>query len=113
MLTWVCVYPAKETTTKRQKLNHVLFTATIIATEIIFLLSSAAFIYVNASESLKIIIYAMAEIVGIVTNMYPLLVLYLLRHDLVEMFQCVSNIFNECNIIKNFISFFTNNFFKF
>lgn len=92
ILTWLCIYPAEKAVTWQWKMLHIIFTGL----SLFFFVS--AIITVVALGFMEVLVSAL-NIFTVIALMYAILTGLRLRHGVVDIFESLSDICNECTIL--------------
>lgn len=99
VLTWLCICPAENHTSKWKKSLYILLVFALFVVEVSAVVSSLVFFLKNVSEDLEESLYALFVIVGDVCLTYGSLVLFYKRHEITAFLEELEQIFA---ISKNF-----------
>lgn len=94
VLTWLCVYPASENTSKSTKTLYVIFTLIILSGNLIGLGLSIDYFLKSASTDLEDSLYALFQILATAKMSYTMIVAYFLRHRITAIFVSLSDIYD-------------------
>lgn len=100
VLTWLCVYLAKQNTSKFKKILYIVFSVVVFLGYFNVLLASIAFFLKYASSSLEQSLYALFQISGDFGTVYMMLTAYTLRKQFKIIFDKLSNIYDACKNIE-------------
>lgn len=93
VLTWLCIVPADEETTKFKKLIYIACTSALMVSTICGFLTSSAFIIKFMSTNLEDCLYALIQICATVGDTYMMLVAFILRHKIAALFDRLAAIY--------------------
>lgn len=106
VLKWLCILPAREATSKHKKLIYIVFSVSILTISICGFTSSLIFIVKYFSTNLEDCLYALFQVSGNISNLYMVLIAFILRHRIAALFERLweiydaskksMDIFNEC-----------------
>lgn len=96
VLTWLCVWPTNETTSKHQKIAYKSFTLAVIIILSTTISASATFFVTNFQISLEEALYSLFVIIVESTTLYLLIVAILNWKKVVTIFEKLSEIYITC-----------------
>lgn len=82
VLTWLCIYPADENTSKWQKRAHIAFSAFVFAANIFVFGASCIYFYKYASADLATSLMALCQISAWFSVLYIGIITFLSRHKI-------------------------------
>lgn len=95
-LIWLCVYPADESSTKRQKIAYAAFTVTIVTLQFCVFVGSLVFCWKFFSVDLKACMLAFMAISVIFGSIYMIIIgIRVIRDNILVLFEDLSNIYNN------------------
>lgn len=96
ILSWLYVCPPKEPISPWMKFRSILLASIVIITFIIISVLSAISTRYNFPDNLEIALFSISHLVPTVTQFYTLIVAYLLRDELAEIFPKYQRIIDKC-----------------
>lgn len=96
VLTWLCIYPADDSTRIEIKLAYIIVSIVIIAIELSILIASIAFFMKNVSSDLDSSLFAVIQIVGLFGLTYMIIVAFILSRNITDMFKGLTLICDTC-----------------
>lgn len=105
VLTWLCVFPADQMTSKRKQLAYICLALTTVLSMSTISSGSVVFFVKYASTDLENALYALFQIFDCVGFLYACLVFFLSRHRIPSMFVNLAKIYrsskNRCGFDWN------------
>lgn len=93
VLTWLCLCPADKNTTKVERSTYYAFGSTIIVLDVYALITSVNFFRNFMHTDVGNCLYATAQIMGLLSNMYTMIVMFFARKELRGLFDGLSEIY--------------------
>lgn len=94
VLTWLCILPIYEETSKWKKPFYIVFCILFFTIEVIALTASASFFLLNVTTNLTASIYALCQTVGSISVIYMYSAAFLLRHKIAAFLQDLQKIYD-------------------
>lgn len=95
VLTWLCVFPANEETSKWKKLAYVTLTFVTIVSMMCAIVGSVAFLMEYASADLKLALYTLYPITAGGSMLYACIIVFFKRHRMPIIFEKLANIYQS------------------
>lgn len=102
----MCILPADENATRRERILHIVSTIAIISIELCAFISSLVFFLKNVSIDLEVSLYAMFQMIAIFGLLYMVVPGLIMQRKMAAMFQTLSKIYDESEYLFEFIVFF-------
>lgn len=96
VLTWLCVYPADESTSRWEKVTYVAGYTSVLLGNIGNLAASALYFVGYLQIDLEKSLYAVAQMAALASGVYIMGIALLLRHRIVIVFDGLVKIYEEC-----------------
>lgn len=96
VLTWLCVYPADESTSKWQKMVHFMFGLAVFTANSLVFIVSISFFAKNVSIDLEEALFALIQMAGSGNILYVSIISYISRHKITTIFNSLSKIYESC-----------------
>lgn len=93
VLTWLCVCPADENTTKLERFSYILFTFTTFFVQIILLIGSIAYFLTFMRTDMKESLYSLSQIAGSSGIMYMMIAMFFRREKISSIFTKLSKLY--------------------
>lgn len=101
-LQWLCILPADENASIREKIIHVACSTGLIVIEISFVASSGAFVWENVSTNLEEALHGVFQITASIGLNYMLISGIVYQRKIAAMFQTLSNLYEESKEVIQF-----------
>lgn len=95
VLTWLCVFPPEEGTTKKKRIAHVVFSLTIFGINAGSFFVSLAYFMKYMSIDLEQSIFAIVQMLGEVNMTYISVITFILRDEVSATYKSLSKIYKE------------------
>lgn len=95
MLACMCILPADENSSKRERILNVASTLALIVVELCIFISSGAFIMKNVSTDLEVSLYGVFQVVASFGLTYMMISGIIFRRKIAAMIQTLSNLYDE------------------
>lgn len=95
VLIWLCMFLPDETASKREKLTYIVFTVCGVCTILSMLAASVTFFVKFVSIDLEESLYALVKISAYLCLTYMMIVVFILRHKISDIFEKLSTIYDE------------------
>lgn len=106
ILTWLCLLPAKENTSKGRKWLYILLVLGIIVANLTVILSSSMYVVKYASVDLQETLVGLCQTVGVIPMTNSIVIAFVLRHKISPVFEKLSEIYDKCmNLYLNNFKF--------
>lgn len=92
VFTWLGILNIDENASKLKKILQIMSSVGLIIFESCLLISSGAFIYINASTDLEVCLYAIFQIFALTGLIYMVISALIQRNKIAAMFQTLLNI---------------------
>lgn len=102
VLTWLCIFPANEATSKRKKLAYIGLALTTVVSMSIITLGSMVFFVKYVLTDLESALYALFQIFDCGGFLYACLVFYLSRHRIPSIFVNLAEIYRSSKNQRGF-----------
>lgn len=96
VLTWLCVLPLDEVTTRKEKLTYIALSIGVILTIFSGLIGSVIFFLKFVSTDLEESLYALFQISALFSTANAIVVTAFTRHRIPAMFVNLMGIYEEC-----------------
>lgn len=96
VLKWLCVCETDNTVSKWKKLAHISFTVLIFMSNIILIPTSIAYLLNFISVDLEQSLYALFQLSGMCGITYMMIVAFILRHEINDLFGTLTDIYHDC-----------------
>lgn len=104
VLTWLCVHPADETTSKFEKISYFIFSLIVFSGILSSLIASIAFFYKYVKVDLEVALYAVSQIAAASSVLYAIIMTLFSRPGITDVFKRLTIIYNESKS-KNYLRF--------
>lgn len=99
VLTWLCVYPADESTSRWKKLAYLMCYLSVLLGNIGNLAAGAAYFIKYLLIDLEKALFAFSQMGALITSAYIIVTLLYLRHRIEVVFDGLAKIYAECKYI--------------
>lgn len=96
VLTWLCVFPLDEVTTRKGKLTCIVFSFGVSLTIFSGLTGSVVFFLKFMSTDLEESLYSLFQIAAIFSSANAIVVAFVMRHRIPKMFVNLTRIYEKC-----------------
>lgn len=97
-LTWFCVFPVVESAGKHKKIIYKMFSVIALGTLLSMVAASMAFVWKYSSIDFEKSLDAVHPIIGWTALSCVFVIINRLKHEVVELFDELSEIYNECKL---------------
>lgn len=98
ILTWLAVYPSDKSDKKWKKFASIIICLVIFIANVCGLIASIAFFMKFISIDLEGSIYASYQITGILPLLLAMLISFVLRSNIIDIFEKLTKIYNDRKI---------------
>lgn len=93
---WLCICPAFENDSKRQKILYIIYSVCSIASVIGLFIASSLFVLKNITTDLELAIFGVHPSIEPMNLLYMYTVAIILRHKVLDIFRSLSKICDLC-----------------
>lgn len=98
MMVWLSMCPSDQTTSRRQKINYIAYTLTILFVNLLSFLASLTFMTKFFSTDFDDVVFSCMTMTGEFGMIYIMIAAILMQNQIVEIFQNLSKIYKSSKL---------------
>lgn len=102
MLMWLCLCPFDETISKRQQSTCIIFSLIFFGANVCAAAVSLAYLIKYLNIDLEECLYVLIQVYAHFASTYSMIVIFLRRQQINDVFQQLSRIYDECKTFSIF-----------